>query len=181
MAYVGLAYPIIAKYTENEDQIPTYADAVILGKAVQVEITPVYEDISAYQDMNDTDYERELCYADLRLTVSHLSASAAEYWGESAPGTSSEYDQTLPVGLGFYRQSVVSGRKSYSALWLYKVKLWEGESTHETKGDSINYVTPSLSGRAFPAENGIWRQMQTFEEKAAAIAWLLEMAGQKGE
>ena len=47
MAYIGLAYPIMARKRDG----PEYYDGILVGKAVEAEITPNYIDTSGYTEM----------------------------------------------------------------------------------------------------------------------------------
>ena len=51
MAYVGLTHPVIAVY-EERNGVVSYKNGTRFGKAVKYEISPNYEDVSDYQDIN---------------------------------------------------------------------------------------------------------------------------------
>lgn len=181
MAYLGLVYPVIARYTEDEDGNPVYSGGVVVGKAIKAEINPVYEDITEYSDMNELDYEQEFSYAEITLNTTDIPDDAEGFLGHDDTGEYSDLDYSRNVGIGLARREVLDGEVSYSTIWLYKAKLWEGDHSAETRGEDLNYNTPSVTGRAFPAANGRWKKVKKFGTKSEALDWLQEMAGMKGE
>ena len=66
MAYIGIARPVIAAYSEENGKA-AYSGGIRFGKAIKIEIDPRYEDISDYRDINDTEEDEEFSYADITL------------------------------------------------------------------------------------------------------------------
>ena len=66
MAYMGLAHIVIAAYREADGKV-SYSGGIRFGKAIKLEIDPQYEDMSDYDDINDTDEEQEISYVDVSL------------------------------------------------------------------------------------------------------------------
>ena len=60
---------------------------------------------------------------------------------------SSSEDITKPVAIGF-RAKRSSGKYSY--FWIYRVKFGVPSTSLETKGDIINFQTPSIEGTILP-------------------------------
>lgn len=180
MAYIGLARPVIAVYHAQNDQI-SYSGGLRFGKAVRIEISPTYEDVGDYEDINDDDDEQECTGADVTLGISRIPAEAeSTVHGHTVSGNevrSNCKDRASPLGIGIRTRESVSGQMKYVAIWLHNVKLKEEGQDHETRGDSITYATPSVKGAARPDVNGDWRTKRTFETKEEADAWLDEKAG----
>lgn len=180
MAYIGLARPVIAAYRVQDGQ-NVYSDGIRFGKAVRIEISPTYEDVSDYGDINDTDEEQECTGADVTLGISEIPQEAENIvFGHTVAGDearSNVSDRASPIGIGVRTREVISGKVRYLAIWLHKVRLTEEGQDNETKGDSITYATPSVTGRALPDEDGDWRTKKIFETKEAADVWLDQMAG----
>ena len=125
MAYIGLAEPIIARYQKDG----TYAGGVKMGKAVKVEISPEYEDISEYTDINDTEEEKEFAYADISLGIDSLPEEAEmlifEHEKENGEVIYRDTDRSRYVGVGFRVREKISGSNRYIAIWLHKAKFTE--------------------------------------------------------
>lgn len=158
MAYIGISNMIVAKLQEEDEE--KYCDGIEFGQAVQLEIVPEYQDTSEYNDMNDTGQSREFAYADIKIITSHVP----------------DMDLTGYVGVGFVVTEKYLQKRDYTAFWIIKAKLQEGTTTYKTKGDTIEYVTPEVSGRAEPIRDGLWRYKEKFKEKEAAVNWLKEKA-----
>ena len=214
MAYIGLARPVIATY-HTEGGKTSYSGGIRFGKAVRIEITPTYEDVSDYGDINDDDEEWECTGAEVTLGISMIPEAAENAVNghtlsenevlsnckdragplgismipEAAENavnghTLSENevlsnckDRASPLGIGVRTRESIDGQTKYVAIWLHNVKVTEEGQSHETRGDSITYTTPSVKGNARPDENGDWRTKKTFGTKEEADAWLDGKAG----
>ena len=178
MAYIGLACPVMAKYQQD---ISKYTNGFRFGKAIKIEISPEYEDVSDYNDINDTDDAEIFAYADVILGTSEIPNEAENnVFGHENVGDEIIYrdtDMSNYVGIGIRTREVINGITKYVALWLYKVKFKEEGQSHDTKGESIDYVTPSISGKAYPKEDGKWKIKKLFDTVNEADSWLNEMAG----
>lgn len=178
MAYIGLARPVIAKYPQGEEG---YTKGFRFGKAVKIEISPQYEDISDYGDINDTEDEEIFVYADITLGISAIPQEAEGIvFGHENTGSETIYrDEDISgyVGLGIRTREVIAGAVKYTALWLYKVKLKEDGQAHTSKGEAIDYTTPSVKGKAYPDKDGIWKKKKLCNTAEEADSWLNEMAG----
>lgn len=177
MAYIGLAYPLVARKRDG----PEYFDGMLAGKAVEAEITPNYIDSSEYTDVNELGQKKEFAYADVKLTTSNLSdAARGLILGEKA-GVSGDRDKSEAIGLGLVKMQIVDDSIIYEAIWLHQVKLWDSSMASSTRGENIDFRTPSLEGYAEPDENGEWQTTKQFGTKNETISWLRERAGMKGE
>lgn len=133
-----------------------------------------------YGDNRKAEYDREFKYADVTLQTTTLPVAAhnlmfghavAEGTGEIA---FNENDDAPYVGFGFIVTEKVDGKRKYVGSWLYKVKFAEGAETYKTKGDNIEYQTPSISGQAVSLPNGEWKSVESFDTISEAEAWLDE-------
>ncbi len=180
MAYVGLARVVVAKYSELGGE-PIYSDGIRFGKAIKIKIDPKYEDVSDYNDINDTDEEQEFSYADISLNTSETPKEAESilFGHEASGGTviSKDTDRSGYVGIGVRARSVVGGKRKYVALWIHKAKFTDGSQEYETKGNSIEYKTPVTDGEAVPDINGEWRTKKIFDTAEEADAWIDAKAG----
>lgn len=180
MAYIGLAKPTIAKRSDEG----TYSDAFRCGKAIETSITPQYAEGSLFGDNTKAEYDKEFKYADVSLNTTTLPIQAHEIMFGHTVGSDTEKtitfkdnDESGFVGYGFYVAEKVNGKKSYTASWLPMCKFSEGADTYKTKGDSIEYQTPTISGQAQSTDEGIWKEVKVFETEAAAQQWIDEKAG----
>lgn len=180
MAYVGLAKPIVSKLDENAGT-PKYTEGAACGKAIGIDITPQYAEGSLYGDDVQCEYDKEFKYADITLNTTTIPvAMQTVMFGHTATEENVKFnsnDQNDYVGTGFYVSEKIDGKRKYTAIWLYKVKFSEPSESYKTKGDNIEYQTPSITGRAMPLENGDWKETEIFETATQALEWINEKAG----
>lgn len=171
MANFGLSRPWIAKLNPATN---TYSDAFKCGKAISTSVTPNYNEASLYADNKQTEYVAEFKNAAVNIGTDRLPKQAGNMMfghtvAENGEESSKNEDEAGYIGYGFITAETLDGVTKYRACLLLKVKMKEGEESYETKGDSIVFKTPSLSGTATVNEKGEWRiksPYYTTEEEA---------------
>lgn len=182
MAYFGLSKPYIAKLNVEAGM---YSDGFRCGEAVGTEVTPNYNEAFLHGDNRLVEYVKEFKDADVTVTVTTLPIKAAEtMFGhtvdeEKKSITYNVNDAANYVGYGFCVQEMKDGIVTYPAVWMPKVKFADSAESLTTKGESITFGTPSISGKAAADAQGNWRYKQTFATEAEADAWLQEKANIK--
>lgn len=182
MAYIGLARPTVAKLNEEDN---TYSDGFVCGKAIQIDITPQYAEGSLFADNNKAEYDKEFKYADVTLNTSTMPIAAhTVMFGHTVTEaeksiTFKSNDEANYVGMGVYVAEKVDGIKKYVGMWMHKVKFTEGAESYKTKGDNIEYQTPSITGQAIAIKDGTWKEVKTFNTETDAQDWLDIKAGLK--
>lgn len=180
MAYYGLSHPIIAKLDVGKG---TYADGFKCGSAIGTDINPQYNDADLYGDNVLKEAVKEFKYADVTLNVTNLPIAAATVmFGHTVDAakkkiTYNANDVANYVGYGFYVSELVDGVTSYNAAVLPKVKFAEASDSYNTKGDTIEFKTPSLAGKAMANEAGEWKIVETFDTKEAAESFIKTYLG----
>ena len=183
MAYIGVARPTIASLTETAGE-PSYSDAFECGEAVQIDISPQYAEGSLYANNIKAEYDKEFKYADVTLNTSRLPIAAHEVMFGHTVGdgddevTFNASDESPYVGFGFYVTEKVNGVKKYTASWLPKVKFSEGQESYKTKGDNIEYQTPTITGQAIALDDGEWKVVKQFDTEKGASDWVKTQSGQ---
>lgn len=185
MAYFGLSKPIIAPWTADN----TYAAGQIFqcGKLTETSVTPNSKEGSLYADNGLAEYVREFTDADVSTTIDQLPYNAATIlFGHTLSGTGTnptvihKADDSSPyVGYGFIVDKIESNVKKYQACVLLKVKFSEGAQTYTTKGDSITFGTPAITGKAVAQESdNKWKIVSPdFTTAAEAYNWVLTQFG----
>jgi phi13 family phage major tail protein len=159
MANFGLSKPWMSKYNPAAN---TYSDAFKCGKAINTSVTPNYNEAPMYADNQQTENVTEFKNASVTIGTDRLPKEAASVaFGHTVSASGEESSKTEDeagyIGYGFITAEMLDGVKKYRACILLKVKLKEGEESYETKGDSIVFKTPSLSGTATANDDGEWR------------------------
>lgn len=179
MAYVGLRKPIIAEMKGEK----TYGEPFAFGKAVGLQVTPNYAEGSLNADDEQAEYDKEFNYAEVTLNTSTIPIEAHKrMFGHKVDEASKNVvfnkdDQAGYVGQGWISVEKVNGKRSFVGNILYKVKYSEPSEDYATKADAIEYKTPSITGRALPAEDGDWKETQSFETVQEALNWIYEKLG----
>ena len=180
MANFGLSHPIIAKLNAATG---IYSDAFKCGKAINTSVTPVYNSASLFADNAQQEEVNEFKNATVELGVDSLPIKAGELlFGheitEDGEETSNTDDSGSYVGYGFNTAEMNSGVKRYRACFLPKVKFQEGAESYTTKGDSIQFSTPTISGVATGNNNKDWRKKSKyFDSEEECDEWILEKMG----
>ena len=194
MAFIGMRHVVAAKVaTETAGQALTYNAGMVVAKAIQGNLTwnrndnPLYaDDAIAENDNGATGGSIELGVDDLLDTVrAYLMGDEAVTVGTGSAATT-EYettDEPAPyVGFGYIRVRLKGSVTSYQALWYHKAQFAENSEQAQTKGDTITWQTPTLTGRIMGVQNDAsgkirYRRRATFETLADAVAWLNAKAG----
>ena len=172
MAYVGLRKPIIAQLKSDG----TYDDPFAFGKAIGLQVTPNYAEGSLYADDGQAEYDKEFSYAEVTLNTSTIPIVAHEkMFGHTVTEKNVKFnrdDQNNDVGLGWISVEKVNSIRSFIGNFLDKVKFSEPSEDYATRGESIEYKTPSITGRASAVDGGDWKETETFATEAEAKNWI---------
>lgn len=180
MANFGLSHPIMAKLNVATG---VYSGVFKCGKAINTSVTPNYNEGETRADNGLDESIKEFKDATVELGVNTLPKKAAEIlFGhkveEDGTETSNANDSGSYVGYGFIVAEVNAGVKQYRACFLTKVKFKEGAESYQTKGDSIAFTTPTLSGAAFGNDVNDWRiKSPKFDTEQECDEWILEKMG----
>lgn len=184
MAFYGLAKPVIAELDES-GAAPVYKNGFVCGKAMAVDIDPQYAEGSLFGDNGTAEYDKEFKNANVTLGTTTLPIEASETMfghtvdAEKKTVIAKKDDAPKYVGTGFYVCEKVDGERKFAAIWMHKVKYSEGKTSYKTKGDNIEYQTPSVTGQAVAIESGEWREVKAFDTEQEASEWVETKAGLK--
>lgn len=189
MAYVGLRYPVVATVkTEVTGQALEYNPGMVMGKAISANINwtrnenPLYaDDVIAEEDNGITGGSVEFNADDIDVAVRAyaLGLEAVGQGGDvyEETGASAPY-----VGFGYMRVRRKNGATTYEAYWCHKVQFGESTENAQTKGETIEWQTPTLNGSIMGAfidssGNPKFRRRKICQTAAEAITWLNGLAG----
>lgn len=178
MANFGISHPWVAKLDMTTGK---YKDGFRCGKAVNTSVTPNFNEGSMFADNQEQEHVKEFKNATVSLGVDRLPVVASKtMFGHDVTEDGEEInnveDPSNYVGYGFITAELVDSKKRYRACILLKVLFSEGEESFETKGDSIVFKSPTLSGIALAMENGDWRvKSPYFATEKEADLWIQKM------
>lgn len=194
MAFIGMRHPVVARIASHtEGSEPVYESGMVIGHAIAGNLTitrnnnPLYGDDVVVEDDNGiTAMALELGTDDLEEAVQVYMLGVKKKTIGSGQDAVDEYhdtDESAPyVGVGYIRVRRKNGETSYQAVWIYKSVFSQESENSATKGESIEWQTPTLNGRAMGVNVGgsgerTFRKRAIFQTEAAAVAWLDTLAG----
>lgn len=179
MAYVGLRKPIVAEILETGK----YGKPFAFGKAIGMNVTPTYAEGGLNADDAQAEYDKEFNYAEVSLNTSTIPFEAYErMFGHTVEEQNKNVvfnkdDQASYIGQAWISVEKVDGVRKFIGNFLYKVKYAEPTEEYTTKGDAIEYKTPSITGRALAQDDGKWKETQSFVTEKEALDWINQKFG----
>ena len=148
MATIGLDKLFYATITEDAEGIETYAKPVQLAKAMTAELSVELAEATLYADDGAAEVVKEFQSGTLSLGVDDIGTAAAciltgATVDENGVLISTTEDAGSPVAIGF-RAKKANGKYRY--FWLYRVKFGIPATNLTTKGESIEFSTPTIEG-----------------------------------
>ena len=192
MAFIGMRHVVCAEFDSHTDgSEPTYKiTGKDVGKAISANLTinrnsnPLYADDVLAEDDNG------ITSIDIEIGVDDVGEDVQAYMGimQSAtagtPSVTTYYDtadSSTPVGLGYIRVRRKGDTTTYQAVWIYKVMMTKSNETSQTKGESVEWQTATLTGKASGLNisasfEKAFRKIQNFDSESTAAAWLDALA-----
>lgn len=192
MAAFGATYLAVAPIATESGSTITYGTGARVEHLRRMAITYNWDEGKLYGDNGLAEYYKHLIDADVEIETTELTPEAAVLMGlevektASATGTPAVYtlatESGTPCGVGFVQCFIVNGEKIFRGVWLHKVVLTPSNEESNTKEETINWGTPTISGKAWPLPLGTngedqVRDFSDFETEAAAKAWVNTKAG----
>lgn len=188
MPAIGLQYPVYAQLTENEIAgTHEYGTGKIAAKAVKVDMSLNIAENTFYADDNAAESVREFIDGTISFTANDLSQAVRKEWlGNTTENVTLSGDTTVEVlvgkdtdipgyfGFGFVIPKIENKQRKYRAIIFTKVQFKEPNESGETKGQQINFQTPTIEGKIFRRSDGQWKREITVDNLATAKAWLAQ-------
>lgn len=195
MAFVGMRHVVFAPITEETNgKALVYGTGVLLGRAMTANIEFNRNEDGLYADDTLAESDNSITGGTIEIGVDDVQEDAQEaalgvkkvkvedeleepeVYEYRETGTPSPYG-----GVGYIRVRRYKGKTSYLAYWVYKTQFAMGSEDAETKGESINWQTPTVSGNimgAYIDASGepTFRTHRIFENAADAEKWLDKLA-----
>ena len=177
MALIGLNNLWYSHLTEAADGTPSYDGAKSFGKAVSCSVSVTNNSAKLYAD--DALAESDTSFQNGTVTLGvddDRAAVFADVLGHSitldGEVTYNSNDVAPYVGLARIVTKLVNNVKLYDVKVLYKVKFSDMSESENTKGETVEFATPSIEGDIATLANGDWKTAKTFSSKAEAIAFI---------
>ena len=176
MAKIGLNNLWYSHLTEAQDGTPTYDGATSLGKAVTANASISNNSASLYADDSLAESDTSFQSGTLSLTVDDDNETVfADLLGHTVSDGLVERnvnDVAPYVSVARIIVKLVNNVKLYKVEVLYKVKFSEPSQEDNTKGESVEFSTPTIEGQISALANGKWSEAKTFSTKADALSFI---------
>lgn len=186
MANIGLSNIWFSNLTELSDGTATYDGAKNMGKAVSCSVSITNNEAKLYGD--DALAESDTSFASgtitLGVTDDDDTIFAPLLGHEIVDGevTSCATDTAPYVGLGRIITKMVNSAYKYKVEFLHKVKFSEPSRDENTRGESIEFATPSIEGiiSTLSDVKATWNKKKTFNTKSDALTYLKNLMAAVG-
>ena len=171
MAGIGLKS---FKYAKLNEDGKTYGEVKTLAGAIECKVTLDLSEATLYAD--DALKEQVSLFKSGTMTAGiddDDDAVFAELLGktvdeETGVVTSNVNDLPIYVGFGHIVPKLVGGVKKYKAEFFPKVKFKPFIADSKTKGDSLEFTTPSVEATIFENDNGDWEKHGVYDTETEA-------------
>ena len=186
MANIGLSNIWFANLTEAADGTATYDGAKNLGKAVSCSVSITNNEAKLYGD--DALAESDTSFASGTITLGvtddddTIFAPLLGHTLTNGEVVKTSSDVAPYVGIGRIVTKMVNGAHKYKVEFLNKVKFGEPSRDETTRGESIEFSTPSIEGvvATLGDLNGTWGKTKTFTSKSDALTYLKNLLAATG-
>ena len=186
MANIGLTNIWFSPLTEGADGTATYEGATYLGKAVSCSVSITNNEAKLYGDDVLSESDTSFASGTITLGVTDDDDTVfAQLLGHTITNgevVKKSTDAAPYVGVGRIVTKMVNGAYKYKVEFLYKVKFAEPSKDENTKGESIEFSTPSVEGMisALDDLDGTWNVTKTFNVKSDALTYLKNLMAAAG-
>ena len=187
---IGVLKPTYAPITAEQDSAAiTYAAGKIFARAISIDVSYKAGDAVLYCDDNIGEVDNSVTSADVSVNVDDVPLDdQVPMLGKVKTGTAGNEVYSVVAAsspyIGFGYVSVKrqpGGGVKYQGNWFYKVQFSLPDENNKTKGEKMEFQTPTLKGKAMMVNLDASGIPKLKDEKlndtlAAALTWLQTMA-----
>lgn len=192
MAFVGMRHPVVATVaTEVAGQALTYNAGMVMGHAIMGNLTITRNQNPLRGDDVEVENDNSITGMSIEMGLDDIMEAVRVYMLglEVVNGETNQWNETAApapyVGFGYIRVRKKNGITFYQAIWCHKAQFGQTAENSATKGETIEWQTPTLTGRVMGVYNSSgnepsFRHIALFATEADAIAWLNTKANMSG-
>lgn len=171
MATIGLKN---FKYAKLNDDGKTYGEVKTLAGAIECKVTLDLSEATLYSD--DALREQISLFKSGTMTAGiddDNDTVFAELLGKTVDKetgiiTSNVNDEAIFVGFGHVVPKMVGGKRKYKVEFFPKMKFKPFITDAKTKGDNLEFTTPSVEATIFENDNGDWEKHKVYDTESEA-------------
>lgn len=190
MAFIGMRHVVACELDSHTDgSEPTYktSGGFDVGGAISANLTKNKNANGAlYYDDALGESDDGLISLDLDIGLDDILEDVQEKMGllekttAGSPSVTTYYETSKnpkALGIGYMRVRRKNGVTSYQGIWVYKMQFSINNETANTKGESIEWQTPTINGKGFglaidSSGELTFRKFRLFQSAADAATWL---------
>lgn len=184
MAAVGMCHLVVTPITAEASNTITYGTGAVAEHVINGDVTYNYDESDLYGDDILAEHYKMMTSADIEIGITELEDSISTLIGIESSTTSDNVTtyklvtaNNTACGVGFIQRLLKNGVESFNAYWFHKVSFSVDNENSKTRGESLEWGTPTLHGKGWPVvltAGGATeiRDRQVFTTQANALAWL---------
>lgn len=189
MAQFSAKMPVVAKRKISEDGTKvTFEEGMILAKMMSCTVTPTQNKVEVYGDDDVAEKDNSVSGAAVTLNTTYLPTKAAAFifGSEYKEKTGEEPEQMISkdsddapeVAYGYIDGHKFDGKKKFRVRIIPCVVFNQPAETSNTKGNTVAFSTPSVSGNAkTDTVTGEWKHDYFFDTAKEAVDHLKKIMG----
>lgn len=171
---------------KNTSGAVSYENPTDVGDAMSAQLELRFAEGRLYAESRLAEYIKLATGGTISLAVKYLKKAAQTMFYGCTSDTSKENlkfsakDIANYVGVGFYAPDKIDGVTKYTCVWVPKVLFGPPSLSYQTKGESIQFNTPTTTGEflADDSSDELLLETETVETATAAIAWIKGKLGE---
>ena len=174
------------KYKNTSGTI-TYETPTNVGDAMSANLELRFAEGRLYAESKLAEYIKLATGGTISLAVKYIpKAAQVMLYGCTADSSKdnlkfSAKDVANYVGVGFYAPDKVDGVTKYTCVWVPKALFGPPSMAYQTKGESIQFNTPTTTGEFLADDSAteLLLETETVETAEAAVTWIKGKLGEK--
>ena len=164
----------------------SYENPTDVGDAMSAQLDLKFAEGRLYAESKLAEYIKLATGGTISLAVKYIKKAAQAMLYGCTTDTSKENikfsakDVANYVGVGFYAPDKVDGVTKYTCVWVPKALFGPPSMAYQTKGENIQFNTPTTTGEflAADSEDELLLETETVDSAAEAVAWIKGKLGE---
>lgn len=171
---------------KNTSGTVTYTEPTDVGDAMSAQLELKFAEGRLYAESKLAEYIKLATGGTISLAVKYLKKNAQTMFYGCTSDASKENlkfsakDIANYVGIGFYAPDKIDGVTKYTCIWVPKVLFGPPSMSYQTKGENIQFNTPTTTGEflADDSDDELLLETETVDTAAEAVAWIKGKLGE---
>lgn len=171
---------------KNTSGAVTYTEPTDVGDAMSAQLELKFAEGRLYAESKLAEYIKLATGGTISLAVKYLKKNAQTMFYGCTSDASKENlkfsakDIANYVGIGFYAPDKIDGVTKYTCIWVPKVLFGPPSMSYQTKGENIQFNTPTTTGEflADDSTDELLLETETVDTAAEAVAWIKGKLGE---